>query len=957
MMLSGLGFNETGGALLFNHPGGIATDGQHLVVADTFNNRILVWNSIPSSGSVPPDFVLGQSSFTSNAPGKGLNGLDWPNEVSIGGGKLVVADNFNNRILIWNTFPTKMDQPADIELVGQGNASRLTDIDQPVGVWTDGNKLAVSSTFASEVLIWNTFPTKSNQSADLYLTAEGNFGTPRWITSDGTHLMVGDNSAFQAHPENAITSSGVGSFVWNTWPTQNDQPYSYFETSESGAQGAWGGSNEAGFRGQILSNGETVLLSFGGLIVFNSFPTTNSSAPNVSVTSPPGVNWDFEAWSELAVAGSKVFLTVSANNYIAVYNSIPTSSGATPSYVIGSPNLSTNTLLTHYILNSPQPATDGRSLFVADCMDGLLLVYGRIPDQSGAYPNAVYSFSNPHVLPCAVYAYNGEVALGFGTTLYIWSNSTNMFKGQQPDIQFEGNIGTITLQAIEGVAIDSGHFYLADAPAGEVYVWNGLPSSTNLSPASTLSISPPGTLSTDGSSLVVVAAPQSPGVTTPMPTWSIAVYNVSSLSSSSQPKYVTQVSTSSLVWQASVYQGHLYVPELSAARVLVWNSITSATSNLGPAAQLGCLPLNSMCQEAIGPSSFLDPEFVSVGGGYLWIGEHDFSDRLLRFSFGTLAPSSPRVESYYIQTGSQSVTASLGTTTTTSTMLFSSSGKSISMNLTANSPSYVNATFPTKLLNGSLTVTLDGASVTPEISHNSTHTAVYAAVPAGSHTLSIVGTLAAAGGTTTTSTTTSLSTTSTASSTVSSTSATTSPTAGLASISLQPSSGPSGSLVTISGTGFAASHTYRYCYQTGGPPPPPNQPAPCSSGSSTFVTGTDGLIPSSPPVTLQIAGSVGVYTVVVSDTSGPLDVFAAFTITPSTTSSTSTASTTTSSSAITSSLQSASTSTASNTAVTSASSVSEFPTGGVGVVLAGLLLAASLLAKSQRRGPHARPVT
>ena len=48
-------------------PTGVATDGQRLVVADTDNNRVLIWNSIPTSNNQPADVVVGQSGFTSNA--------------------------------------------------------------------------------------------------------------------------------------------------------------------------------------------------------------------------------------------------------------------------------------------------------------------------------------------------------------------------------------------------------------------------------------------------------------------------------------------------------------------------------------------------------------------------------------------------------------------------------------------------------------------------------------------------------------------------------------------------------------------------------------------------------------------------------------------------------------------------------------------------------------------------
>jgi len=45
-------------------PTSVATDGVKLVIADTDNNRVLVWNRIPTNNGTPADVVIGQSDFT-----------------------------------------------------------------------------------------------------------------------------------------------------------------------------------------------------------------------------------------------------------------------------------------------------------------------------------------------------------------------------------------------------------------------------------------------------------------------------------------------------------------------------------------------------------------------------------------------------------------------------------------------------------------------------------------------------------------------------------------------------------------------------------------------------------------------------------------------------------------------------------------------------------------------------
>jgi len=92
-----------------NTPTAVASDDVHLAAADTYNNRVLIWNSLPSSMNHPPDVVVGQTSFTSKSfPGHipAASSLRGPGGVWIQGGKLFIADTQNDRVLIYNSIPT-----------------------------------------------------------------------------------------------------------------------------------------------------------------------------------------------------------------------------------------------------------------------------------------------------------------------------------------------------------------------------------------------------------------------------------------------------------------------------------------------------------------------------------------------------------------------------------------------------------------------------------------------------------------------------------------------------------------------------------------------------------------------------------------------------------------------------------------------------------------------------------
>src|SRR4051812_38081959 len=54
-----------------NGPRGIAVCNGKLVVAELSNNRVLIWNSIPSTSNVVADVVIGQPNFSSNTSNNG----------------------------------------------------------------------------------------------------------------------------------------------------------------------------------------------------------------------------------------------------------------------------------------------------------------------------------------------------------------------------------------------------------------------------------------------------------------------------------------------------------------------------------------------------------------------------------------------------------------------------------------------------------------------------------------------------------------------------------------------------------------------------------------------------------------------------------------------------------------------------------------------------------------------
>lgn len=231
-----------------NSPTGVASDGHILAVADTDNNRVLIWSPIPTTNGAPATVVLGQKDFSSVqlATIVSSSSLRGPEGVWIQGQQLFVADSGANRVLIWNHIPTQNGQAADIVL-GQSSFTSAPDnppttaqsMFSPVSVTSDGTRLYVTDLGNNRVLIWNHIPTTNGQTADIELgqpdfksnasnntagicpsTGSGSSAVypalcgaslsfPRFALSDGTRLYVADGGNDRVLVYNSIPTANA----------------------------------------------------------------------------------------------------------------------------------------------------------------------------------------------------------------------------------------------------------------------------------------------------------------------------------------------------------------------------------------------------------------------------------------------------------------------------------------------------------------------------------------------------------------------------------------------------------------------------------------------------------------------------------------------------------------------------------------------------------------------------
>jgi uncharacterized protein (TIGR03437 family) len=310
-------------------PTAVASDGVHLVVADTDHNRVLIWNRIPTSNNAPADVVVGQPNFTTTSvPGNtpSAKTLRGPQGVWIQNGRLYVADTQNNRVLIFNHIPSSNGAAADVvlgapdfttfvepDLTQQQNSVTASLVLNPVAVSSDGFHVFVTDLGYNRVLIWNSIPTANGVAADVAV------GQPDLVSS------VANNA------------------------------YSISSTDTT------------------VPPVETAVLC----------KVSNGTDVNSNATYPAYCNSTLSFPRFALAANNRLFIADGGNDRVLVYNTIPTANGAAADIVIGESLDTANSTGTVTqasdaadSLRTPMSlAWDGTNLYVSDAYNRRITVY------------------------------------------------------------------------------------------------------------------------------------------------------------------------------------------------------------------------------------------------------------------------------------------------------------------------------------------------------------------------------------------------------------------------------------------------------------------------------------------------------------------------------------------------------------------------------------------------------
>ncbi|MFA5926477.1 MAG: hypothetical protein WC831_06170 [Parcubacteria group bacterium] len=286
-------------------------DGNKFFMVDSVNNRVLVYNSIPTSNNASADVVIGQPNMTSNSENQGgspaANTLNSPSAVFSDGSRLFICDSENNRVLVYNSIPTSNNASADVVIgqsdmasssENQGTTVAANTMFLPTSIFFDGKKLFVSDWQNQRILIFNSVPSANNASADVVI------GQPN-MTSNSEN-QGGSPGANTLYYPNGVWGNGKKLFVADQWNQR--------------------------------------------VLIYNSIPTSNNASADVVIGQPNMTSNSENQGGSVAANtmlfpthifpyGPKLVVLDSANSRVLVFDTIPTVNNASADSVIGQANL------------------------------------------------------------------------------------------------------------------------------------------------------------------------------------------------------------------------------------------------------------------------------------------------------------------------------------------------------------------------------------------------------------------------------------------------------------------------------------------------------------------------------------------------------------------------------------------------------------------------------------------
>ncbi len=304
--------------------------------------------------------------------------------------------------------------------------------------------------------------------------------------------------------------------IFNSIPTAGTATADVVVGQTAMTAGSGGGANcGAAISSQCFDQPQHVSISSGGImfitdlmnhrvLIYNAIPQTNGAAANYVIGQPDLAtgtlnNGSLAAAARLnnpaaaSVIGGRLHIADQANNRILVFNSIPTSNGASANFAIGQLDTSMTASGTDYsvqssYLNSPYDMfTDQSRLYVADGGNHRVLVYNALPAIADVRPNFVIGHSGPGFSlanrgaaqpaanslnqPRSMVARNNKLAIAdqgnhrilfFDLPITADDPSATHVLGQLDFVSAGGGTTQTTYNLVKGLIFDNGYIWAAD---------------------------------------------------------------------------------------------------------------------------------------------------------------------------------------------------------------------------------------------------------------------------------------------------------------------------------------------------------------------------------------------------------------------------------------------------------------------------------------------------------------
>nr|WP_100764450.1 hypothetical protein [Leptospira ellisii]PJZ94812.1 hypothetical protein CH379_00530 [Leptospira ellisii] len=582
-----------------------------IFISDSGFNRVLVFNE-PTFGPYPDaSFVIGQPDFvtvSANTGGISAKSLNGPSGIDCFQNKLYVGDSTNARILVYD-LPIVSDFPAASVVLGQPDftsVSVFTAADNTLStsiqdLFVSAEGLFATDTGFSRVLGWSLNSISDfagaavvfgqpNFTADIGTSGQGNLQSPASVGVYSGKLFISDTFNNRVIGSNSIPDlSSGGPYSGNNFDFALGQPDFVSSSSDGGS----GTTNASGMQfpiGIVYSGGELSvfdganyrILKFNSSNLVSAFSGASLVLPNsifgqstASGDLPFGGNLSpFSLYpSSVASDENRLYVLEPSKHRILVWNRMPIGGMEPPDFVLGQPDFFSTAAngggpVGPFGLAFPQRILFRNGyFFVVDNGNNRILVWDHAPVSSSDAPSFV--LGQPDFitgiagglspsslnLPMDVDFSDGKLLVadsGFNRVL-IWNSmpavngaAADRVLGQ--DDMVTGNSGTVAANRFSNpgaIRYREGKIVLSVSNENRILIWNTFPNA-NGAPADVVLGQPNFTGSSRfngaGNGSVLISA-----------------------RSLGNPDHL------------EILNGSLYVSDSGSLRILIWNSIPTAT--------------------------------------------------------------------------------------------------------------------------------------------------------------------------------------------------------------------------------------------------------------------------------------------------------------------------------------------------------------------------------------------